>query len=95
MGLNTVVQAVDRKTGDVLWSVRTRRDFILRWGKAPMSRNDNPNRWRIVDPSGVNSLCEIDEARECTSDVWLSWRYERLTSGNAKQRRKARRACKK
>lgn len=91
MGFNTVVQAINRKTGDVLWEVRTRRDFISMWGKVPRSRNDNSNRWRVTDPAGVNSLCAIDECREFTREITLGTYLERLVSGNSKQRRAYRR----
>lgn len=91
MGFNTVVQAIDNKTHDVLWEVRTRRDFISLYGKAPESRRERKPYWKVADPAGVNSLNEIDEVGMFTRAFSLSWQLERLVSGNSKQRRAYRR----
>lgn len=91
MSFNTFVQAIDNKTHEVLWEVRTRRDFISLYGEAPESRRKRKPYWKVADPSGVNSLNEIDEACMFARAFSLSRHLERLVSGNSKQRRAYRR----
>ena len=95
MRSNAVVKVIDRVSGEVLWSVRTRRDFISVFGEPPQSRYQDSNYWKVVDPAGVNSLYEFDVLVTFIRGVRVALRFEILTGGNSRQRRKARRACKK
>lgn len=95
MGSNAVVKVIDRVSGKVLWSVRTRRDFTSMFGEPPQSRYQDSNYWKVIDPAGVNSLYEFDVLVTFIRGVRIVLRFEILPGGNAKQRRKARRACKK
>lgn len=92
MRLVTRIDAVSPE-GVFLWTVRTRRDLEQRLGHPVYSRNEDRRRWNVLDPAGLNSLCGVDESSSSSSaKLHLRCRLEKVSPGNAKQRRTSRRA---
>lgn len=89
MSLNTIVRIY--RNNQYATTVRTRRDFIKFLGVEPLSRNENCRRWNTPAPDAVKSLCPIDECFGYGRDITVYFHFERLISGNAKQRRAWRR----
>lgn len=89
--LVTIFEAHD-PSGRLLWTVRNRRDLEAKLGYPATSRNDNPFRWQVSDPSAVDSLRDADEVSSgISAGLRLYFRFERVSSGNSKQRHAARR----
>ena len=74
--------------------MRTRQSLTDRFGITPRSVKENCWRHRVKDPSGFNSLCDTYAGHYpelARAGIYLEWSLEKTASGNAKQRRLARR----